>query len=293
MTQSLLQQRCRAHVPHRRLNRAHATFMPDTAWPRMQAPARLIPRQNPDPGFDAIPTLSTPPQWFTHVRLLGSHLTHLVRLSRSAHHPGSFTDAACGGLGPPPARAIPEAHLHHQCSTTPSSTIFYIAPSRHVRDARISAFLDCALRANSPGQGHDLVGDQIPQSYRYDRRSRPTTTAQRCRRSPPWMASSAPTSTGLCSGTVCHLPLCLAAAASICISMLAVVHQRALSPRQQRRLQRAATPTSPIRPLLWLNAVLDRRRMVTSWCGKPGRVCLTTLWNSAVAGNGTTTQTPA
>lgn len=33
------------------------------------------------------------------------------------------------------------------------------------------------------------------------------------------MASSAPTSTGVCSGTVRHLTLCLAAAASICISL--------------------------------------------------------------------------
>src|SRR5918912_3344007 len=42
-----------SHVPPRRLNRARATFVPDTAWPRMQVPARLLPRQDPDPGFDA------------------------------------------------------------------------------------------------------------------------------------------------------------------------------------------------------------------------------------------------
>ena len=40
-----------------------------------QAPARLVPGQRLDPGFDDIATLSTLPQWFTHVRLLGSHLT--------------------------------------------------------------------------------------------------------------------------------------------------------------------------------------------------------------------------
>src|SRR4030088_1883759 len=40
-----------------------------------QAPARLIPGQQLDPGFDVVTTLSTFQQWFTHVRLLGSHLT--------------------------------------------------------------------------------------------------------------------------------------------------------------------------------------------------------------------------
>jgi hypothetical protein len=54
-----------------------------------QAPARLVPGQRLDPGFDDVNTLSTLQQWFTHVRLLGSHLTHLVRLFRNAHHHGS------------------------------------------------------------------------------------------------------------------------------------------------------------------------------------------------------------
>jgi hypothetical protein len=39
--------------------------------------------------------------------------------------------------------------------------------------------------------GHDLPEDQIQQSYRHDRRSCPTATGQRCRRSTPWMSSSA------------------------------------------------------------------------------------------------------
>ena len=86
-----------------------------------QAPARPIPGQDPGPGFDAIQDVSTLQQWFTYVRLLGSHLTHPVRLFRSAHHPGSFTAAACGGLRPPPAWAVPEGlppspvqHRDHQ-----------------------------------------------------------------------------------------------------------------------------------------------------------------------------------
>jgi hypothetical protein len=83
-----------------------------------QAPARFVPGQQRDPGFDVVPTLSTDHQWFTHVRLLGSYLTHLVRLFRVAHHHGSFTAAARGGLGPPPAgrsrRATPPSPAQHR-----------------------------------------------------------------------------------------------------------------------------------------------------------------------------------
>ena len=82
-----------------------------------QAPARLIPGQQLDPGFDAVDTLSTLPQRFTHVRLPGSHLTPHRRLFRNAHHPGSFTRAACGGLGSPPAGRPRRANLHHQHRT--------------------------------------------------------------------------------------------------------------------------------------------------------------------------------
>src|SRR5206468_11331457 len=42
------------------------------------------------------------------------------------------------------------AHLHHQCSTTTSDTIFYIAPSSCVRGARISASFHHASRRDKP-----------------------------------------------------------------------------------------------------------------------------------------------
>jgi hypothetical protein len=86
-----------------------------------------------------VDTLSTFHQWFTRVRLLGSHLTHHVRLFRGAHHRGSFTTAARGGLGPPPARAVPEGlppspvqHRNHRSRS-------YIATSSRVRGAPSSA----------------------------------------------------------------------------------------------------------------------------------------------------------
>ncbi len=40
-----------SHVPHRSLNRARATSMPDNHLASKQAPARLLPRQQPSPGF--------------------------------------------------------------------------------------------------------------------------------------------------------------------------------------------------------------------------------------------------
>ena len=44
-----------SHVPHQRLNRARATFMPGTTWPGIQEPARFIPGQQLDPGFGSRP----------------------------------------------------------------------------------------------------------------------------------------------------------------------------------------------------------------------------------------------
>src|SRR5437763_1114673 len=53
------------------------------------------------------------------------------------------------------------------------------------------------LRMCAAGQqsqpSQSLPKDQIQQSYRHDRRSCPTTTVQRCRSHPPWIASSVPT----------------------------------------------------------------------------------------------------
>src|SRR5581483_5653158 len=51
--------------------------------------------------------------------------------------------------------------------------------------------LSVAFRSTSRQQSDSLV--RRPQSYRHDRRSCPTDTVLRYRRSPPWMANSAPT----------------------------------------------------------------------------------------------------
>ena len=71
-------------------------------------------------------TLSTRHQWFTHVRLPGPYLTHSRAPFPQRSPPRLLTDAACGGLKPPPAGRLRRAHLHLWCSQLPSGPIFYI-----------------------------------------------------------------------------------------------------------------------------------------------------------------------
>jgi hypothetical protein len=86
-----------------------------------QAPARLVPGQQLDPGFDDTATLSTLQQWFTHVRLLGSHLTPSPAPFPRRSPPRLLTAAARGGLRPPPAGRSRRANLHHQHDTASES----------------------------------------------------------------------------------------------------------------------------------------------------------------------------
>ena len=82
-----------------------------------QAPARLIPGQQRDPGFDDVCTLSTFQQWFTLVRLLGPHLTPSRAPFPRRSPPRLLTAAARGGLRPPPAGRSRRTYLHHQHNT--------------------------------------------------------------------------------------------------------------------------------------------------------------------------------
>ena len=57
-----------------------------------QVASWLLPEQQRDPGFDANHAISTPHRWFTHVHLLGPHLTHSRRafsatLTTTTHSP--------------------------------------------------------------------------------------------------------------------------------------------------------------------------------------------------------------
>ena len=74
-----------------------------------QVPARLIPRPQARPGFDVVFKFSTRQQWFTRVRLLGSHLTRSGVPFPQRSPPRLLTDAAYGGLKPPPAERLRRA----------------------------------------------------------------------------------------------------------------------------------------------------------------------------------------
>src|SRR4051812_40590098 len=53
-----------SHVPHESLNRARATFTPVIVRAVSRSRPDRIPGQRLEPGFDDIPTLSTPHRWF-------------------------------------------------------------------------------------------------------------------------------------------------------------------------------------------------------------------------------------
>src|SRR5262249_41119442 len=64
-----------SHVLRESPNQAHAPFTPVTVKAVSRFRLDFIPGPRLEPGFDDVPTLSTPHQWFTGVRLLGSYLT--------------------------------------------------------------------------------------------------------------------------------------------------------------------------------------------------------------------------
>src|SRR4051812_18723749 len=92
-----------SHVPRESLNRARATFTPVTIKAVSRSRLDRIPGQRLEPGFDDVPTLSTPHRWFTHVRLLGSYLTGSDRPFPERSRPGLLIQAASGDLRSGPA----------------------------------------------------------------------------------------------------------------------------------------------------------------------------------------------
>ncbi len=96
-----------SHVPCKRLDQGHATFMPDAIWTVSRPPSRLIPGHPIVPGFDIIHSLSTRHQWFTRVRLLGPHLTRVSlpfpsTLTTRALYPRSLRRFGTGSYKPVP-----------------------------------------------------------------------------------------------------------------------------------------------------------------------------------------------
>ena len=121
--ESLPWHRCAgSHVPHKSLNRVHATFVPDADWAVNRSPPQTYPRLTTPSGSDVVPTLSTGHQWFACARLLGPHLTgSSPAFCRNAHHLGHCAEAASGGLNPHPVMRVREAVSHLSCSTAQRS----------------------------------------------------------------------------------------------------------------------------------------------------------------------------
>jgi len=148
-----------SHVPCKSPRQARAAYMPDA----IRAVSRLPPDLSRGPGHAPVSTplrfVTTRHQRFAHARLPDPHLTRsLPRLSRSAHHERYLTDAACGGLRPPPAGRPRRTYLHLLHSTASSG--FYIEPSFSARGTRpAQTFL------RGPPSGHALGTGRIPAGH--------------------------------------------------------------------------------------------------------------------------------
>src|SRR4051794_35211668 len=112
-----------SHVPRKSPGQTRAAYMPDAIW----AVSRRPPDLSRGPGLAPVSTplkfVTTRHQRFAHARLPDPHLTRSSsRLFRSAHHARHLTDAACGGLEPPPAGRPRRTYLHLLHSTASSES---------------------------------------------------------------------------------------------------------------------------------------------------------------------------
>lgn len=104
--------------------------MQATPWLR---PAGRAPGSANRSRFRCRHRLSMRQQWFNHVRLLVAHLTRVRGPSPQRSPPRLLTDAACGGLGSPPARRTRRTYLHHWHSTARVNDLLHRhhSPSGH------------------------------------------------------------------------------------------------------------------------------------------------------------------
>lgn len=106
-----------SHVPHKSLVQVHAASMPGAAWSVGGLSPRLIPESSDYPGFDGQPF---PFDTSSAVHLRSSPWTPPDRLVSglfpNAHHLGTISAAAWGGLEPAPAGRLRRAFLHLSCS---------------------------------------------------------------------------------------------------------------------------------------------------------------------------------
>src|SRR3954468_10883994 len=124
---------------------SHAVFMPVAARPVGRLPPSFVAGQQREPGFGDVPTLSTPQQRFTHVRLTSAHLTGLLppfaaTLTTSAIGPRQLAVVWTLILQSEPegptliscAARLPGAALHHTLLAPSWRTIVGIAHDDHL-----------------------------------------------------------------------------------------------------------------------------------------------------------------
>lgn len=95
-----------------------------------QVSARLIPEPSSRSGFDVVLVISTRQQWFTRVRLLGSHLTRSRRAFSATLTTSALDRRSLRWFGASPCRAAPEGQTSISCTVTHTQviTILYIVP---------------------------------------------------------------------------------------------------------------------------------------------------------------------
>jgi hypothetical protein len=93
-----------------------------------QAPARLIPEQLLDPGFDVIKAVSTRHQWFASARLRDSHLTRSRRAVSATLTTPALDRRSLRWFAASPAGRLRGAHPHLLCSTAPERSPLHRSP---------------------------------------------------------------------------------------------------------------------------------------------------------------------
>jgi hypothetical protein len=122
-----------SHVPCKSPGQARAASMPDA----VRAVSRLPPDLSRSPDHAPVSTplrkITTRHQRFAHARLPDPHLTRSPpRLFPQRSPPRHLTDAACGGLEPPPAGRPRRTYLHllHSTASRGSNASFSVRGTR-------------------------------------------------------------------------------------------------------------------------------------------------------------------
>jgi hypothetical protein len=117
-----------SHVPHQSLSQTRATSMPDATWAVGRSPPGSSQGWNRPSVLTSSATFSTPHRWFTHVRLLGSHLTHCWCAFPATLTTPALDRRSSRWFGASPCRAAPEGQPPSLLQPASTGTIFYIDP---------------------------------------------------------------------------------------------------------------------------------------------------------------------